>query len=600
MTFNLSLAWSALFKLSSKTQAAVSFNLNLLSQLATHDQVMSMCHLPSDIDLESFCSVALTPNGWILLRSDGSYLTSNEDIVSTTNVSLGSSFYQRFHYFHQNNGSLSVGVGSYKNLPAVSLVVDLVSSQAIGEAITARAVKPSDIILFPSIGVRLLEQSVIEKRLHRVLFSNRVQTHLDSADLNSYQRTGHCNLFFLRHCLVDSTISSGLYKAVSRRREAVLYRIINRLLILSKPDSVSKLTFRSVCNFPTRTQKVGNIVYIAFLASALRFICKSQLPIPLDLRNQSRKAYSYFISLLDNKRSAGLWAFQPDYIPTTVDTAFVCLSGLLPAWDTLEFYLAPNYGYYPQILDIEEVSAPYSMSNSEVTQHWHYIDITTTVYLESLRLKSGLDSFITEDWILEHFESRTGLFIANDILSLFMISHILPYLPDPLILKERIYIELSSYRWPDGSFSSDHQPSILSNALAALVLHQLGFSDNWVASAQMHAVLAFEDGVLEEPFFCSTTRHPHTYRSALSRLAERFESVRLVHDSYYSLTLYCDYQGIALLSVLAMALSCDSCPEVMHLPSNGLSAFYRIQPNSRSSIETVEDLCFIALERSLT
>lgn len=600
MTPSLSNAWAALFNLPSFVKAAVSFDLDQLKQLATHEQVMSMCNLPPDIELQHFCSIALTTQGWLLLRRDGTCITSSSYLTQTTDSSLGYLYYQRFHSLHRHSGSLSVGVGSYGNLPAVSLVIDLVENTAFGEAITARNVKPSDILLLPSVGVRLISQETLNRRTHRIVFSNRVQTHLDSADLNSYQRTGHCNLFFLRHCLVDSQISSGLIKAAERRREAVYGRLSSKLVSICLSDSLSSFNFRTLCNLPSKTEKVGNTVYIAFLASALRSISNCKSILTGNTVQQADLAYSILLSLLEEHRISGLWGFQPDYIPTSVDSAFVSLSGLLPEWDSLSLFSASGYGYYPQQYEQSGSQTPYAMSFSDHTKHWHYIDLPTTVFLESLRLESGLTSSISETWIADRFDLRLGLFIANDILALYMISSILPYLQEPVRLKKRIYDQLCSYRRPDGSFSCDQTPSALSNALAALVLMQLGFNDNWVSSAQMHAVLAYEDGFEYEPFFCSTIRIPEVHYNSLSRMRHRSSRIRKIGNSYFSLTLYCDYLGYAVLSILVKALSINSRPEIRHSTKDIFLSPESIQSDCNNAAQTIEDLCFMSLESHIS
>ncbi|MCB0852128.1 MAG: FAD-dependent oxidoreductase, partial [Bacteroidetes bacterium] len=268
------------------------------------------------------------------------------------------------------------------------------------------------------------------------------------------------------------------------------------------------------------------------------------------------KLEDYLISQQQN----GLWPFHSGRLVTAMDTALVVLGlsedvqrktlGLLERFRSGE-------GYLPQLWTDNPNPKPDEMRRVYANQHWCQPDYGTTSLIAALRAQNGLPIDREMNFLQEHFEHRSGLFIANPYWLDWQLAMCLRFADCDHPLRVALAAEVLSRQNEDGTFGQDDLA--FSTALGVLCLRELRMGEEAQEKGRMALAGLLEEGLMPVavPFCASHLINPEAvtplqFQVLMQSGADR--GVRQVEGHWVGVSYYLDIWGMVLWGVVGMGL----------------------------------------------
>jgi hypothetical protein len=555
---------------------AVAFHLPTIRTVASDEQVRGMYFLPEEIDLDSIEAIAMAPGGTAFLRRDGRVQLPPQCPEACAHSPTLFEVHAPDFRWLGHLGALCIGVGRLEPLPPVTLALNFEDGFARGATLFSSPPCGKALELLAAIGVRLLGERFLTDGRVLVRLENRLAAHFDAAALSQYRRTLNCNLFFLSHGNATGEIEEGLEAASRVRIAAGRARLAQAVIDLSNEALEKRLSLRMRAPGTRETEPYGDLVPMGFLGMALRRIADQGGPLADAAAQRLLQVQAY----LRMHQTAGLWGYARNCIPTSTDTALVCLAGLFPNFEVLERLRGTDGGFRPQW--VTEKGGPFSMKRSPATRHWEEEDVPTTAFLEALRLDAGLEAKTDAKWFLDRSARWGGLFFTPPTLGLWALARIAARLaleqsgghrprhsrvdekqthdPYSALLCGTIRETLARLRNIEGGFG--RFDPVLHNSFAVLAIEELGLLDRTTAVAQLRLLDAWEAprGV-ETPFYSTLL-----FASPQAVGDDSLRNSRPGSDSpswrQHQVTLYEDPSRLIVTAVAALALQVEADPGV--------------------------------------
>lgn len=538
---------------------AVAFHLPSVRTVASDEQVRGMFFMPEDADLDTIEAVAMAPGGPSFLMRDGRIqLHPDCPAARVYAPTLFEAHAPDFRWL-ENLGAFCIGIGRLEQMPPVTLALNFDNGVARGAAVFTSPPCGNALDLLAAIGVRRLGETPLPDGRLLVHLENRLAAHVDAATLSQYRRTMNCNLFFMSHGNTDmKEIREGLESASRVRIAAGRERLAHAVLDLSAEALGKGLSLQMRVSGASETQPYGDLVPLGFLGMALQRIVGHGGPNAEAAAQRLVQVQNH----LQDHRNSGLWGYGRNCIPTSTDTALVCLSGLLPDFESLEKLRGPEGGFMPQM--VTEEGEAFSMRRTPATRHWEEEDLPTTAFLEALRLDAGLEMHTDAQWFLDRAARWGGLYFVPPTLGLWALARIAARLAcsgangrqnadrNAVLLRETILNHLAALRTSEGGFC--HFDPALHNGFAVLALEELGQLGRTTVAAQLRVLDAWEapHGV-ETPFY-STLISMSTQSIVDDFLQNSRPEFSLPCGFRHQVSLYEDPSRLIVTAVAAAAL----------------------------------------------
>lgn len=529
------------------------FDLDGVLAFAEPAVVRAMFFLPEAQDLAPWSHVALSAGGTWLAPREGDALFSMRDGEWAGEPADGAladgALAQTFRPLLDMLGTgwpLCLGLGTMAPFPPVALSVEHHDDGLIGTALLAQPPTRAHFELLDACGVRFIDDAP-RGGFHVARFANRLGTHLLSGLLAGFSRTGHCNLFFLRHADIDASLEAGLIRAgqariAAGRRAAML--TLTRMAIAARKTMMAMTCLPPAGGSPW---PYGDLVPLGLVARALA----------ASTDEPHRAAALLVRRHLDARSEDGLWAFHAGTLTTATDSSLVLLgTDDADAVARLERFNDGTGGYLPQ-LDAA-TREPGRMARSDDSRHWCQPDLATTCLVRALRRTHGLPERTPLATLEAAFAHRSGLFFANPYLTDWVFALAIRDDPDAGPLRARLRAEVLSSMRPDFSFGR-YDPA-LSTALAILTLAALGYRGRSLHCAQVRLlgmVEATGQWPAATPFYSTlavggpVVRQPGLIRSG---------------GGWFALSLYEDSHRMIATALAALALGEASDPGLRDVP----------------------------------
>ncbi|MCF2970437.1 hypothetical protein L1047_04405 [Synechococcus sp. Nb3U1] len=548
----------------------VLFDLAAVRQLASDEVVRAMYFLPEDLDLDPFSHVILSSEGRLLAPQAVGPLREAETGAPTSlsgiPLSLGEQFAERLAWVPVDEADC-LGLG--EQLPYAPVLLHLRLAQGVGQAqaIFDQAPSQEHYELLRAVGVEYLGGDPHPKG-YVAHFRNRLPVHIHTGILSHFERTTHCNQFFLQHGQIDPILEAGLLEATTRRMgwgQRQGSQAVQALAVRVVQQPEVPLSMRCQPPLPDRPFDYGDLVPLGFLLRALK-TTNPEFSGPLQAHLQER-------------RKEDLWAFHSGRLITATDSALVMLGYSDRAGaEALERFADPDGGYVPQQWrssreqdTLTQAAKQHQMLLEEDCRHWCQADFATTCLVRAWQRQWDLEN-TSLSYLQTHFGERSGLYFANPYLVDWALALALAEDPTPeaALLREQLQAELLASQQPDYSFGT-FDPA-LSTALGILSLTALGVRDRRVRMAQLRLVDWMNPQgywPVSAPFYSSLRLDPQEspplpYRLLLNRIPAKGDSpalklVRSVADEYHGISLYWDQHRMigTALAVLALAQPTD-------------------------------------------
>jgi hypothetical protein len=291
----------------------------------------------------------------------------------------------------------------------------------------------------------------------------------------------------------------------------------------------------------------GDLVPVGFLLRAVNAGFSPSSPVRRGLED-----------LVRGKRQGLFWSYQSDNLVTCIDSALVLQGFRDPSGiEALEAFADGRGGYFPQLCT--ESPERDKMIITTNNRHWCQPEYGTTCLASALRAEVGLEQKTSVQYLVEGYESRSGLYFANPYVVDWALAWALQGVASATTaLRERLATDILASINEDGSFGRYDVP--VSTALAILALTSLGFGGEAVRRARLRlADLMMPDGTWPSctPFY-STLQVPRERMPAgmLARLmlGERQGQFLWLEGQVHAVSLYVDgYRMISsALSYLAL------------------------------------------------
>ena len=527
----------------------VLFDLPTLRGLIADPVVRSMFSLPQDANLELYSHVVLTSRGSLVASREGSSLIPSNGtrafLDDERDACLYDRFSDRFDLFPVDDADcLAVG----ETLPFPPVLLHLKVTDGYGEAKAVFATEPSGkhYELLKAVGVEYLGGSW--KGAHFVArFRNHLPTHVHAGVLARFSRTGHCNLFFLRHGSIDQGLERGLISAAFSRVNWAARTAQEAVARFARETYDERLSLTCQPPPPARPFPYGDLVPLGFLLKASNASTDSKAA---DARAKLR-------ALLQSKRQGSLWSYHTGGLATSTDSALVLQGFQDPdGVEALEAFADGGGGYYPQLSSDER--EPGKMLADNANRLWRQPDFGTTCLVRALRAEAGLGERTSVKYLEDRFETRSGLYFANPYLVDWALALALIGDPSARGLRERLGAEILAGVKDDYSFGRFDVPT--SSAFAVLALAALGCAGRTLRMAQLR-LLEFmgPDGTFPSgtPFYSAVAVEKERVPAgvaARAMLGERRGQVIWANREFYEVSLYRDSHGMIPTAVAALAL----------------------------------------------
>ncbi len=540
----------------------VLFDLAAVRRLAPDEVVRAMYFLPEDLQLDPFSHVILSSEGRLLApQAVGPLLeaeTGAPTPLSGQPLSLGEQFADRLAWVPVDEADC-LGLG--EQIPYTPVLLHLRLEQRIGQAqaIFDQAPSQEHYELLRAVGVEFVGGDPHPKG-YVAHFRNRLPVHIHTGILSHFQRTTHCNQFFLQHGQIDPILQAGLLEAVTRRigwgqhqGSQAVQELAQR--VVHQPDV--PLSMRCQPPLPDRPFEYGDLVPLGFLLRALQTTAAS-VDLANDLVNPLR-------THLQERRQEDLWAFHSGRLLTATDSALVMLGFSDAAGaQALQQFADAGGGYVPQKWGSSRERD--QMLLEEDCRHWCQADFATTCLVRAWQRQWNLEN-PSLTYLRARFEERSGLYFANPYLVDWALALALAGDPAPEAaqMREQLQTELLASQQADYSFGT-FDPA-LSTALGILALTALGVRDRRVRMAQLRLVdWMSPQGYwpVSAPFYSSLRLDPQEvpplpYRLLLNRIPAKgdrpaLKLVRSVGQEYHGISLYWDQHRIIGTSLATLAL----------------------------------------------
>ncbi len=581
----------------------VLFNLSAIREFADGATTRAMYHLPEEIDLEPYSHVVLTSFGRFLALHNESKLIEPVSGKGWTHEQIKSSLYERFAsriaLFPVDEADC-LGLGEQSPFSPVLLHIKIKSGYGEAQAIFERSPNCKHYELLRAVGVKFLGGEP-KGEYYLAQFQNRLPIHIHAGILSHFNRTAHCNLFFLQHGNIDPLLEAGLLKALTSRVNYASNKSLQALAKLTQQAVEQPMAMTCQPPAPGKPFPYGDLVPLGFVLKALN-AAESCL--------EARQVLSQFIL---SKRQGNLWAFHTDRLITSTDSALI-LQGLneSEAVEALELFADGQGGYYPQLWSSEK--QPGKMVFDESCRHWCQSDYATTCLVRALRKDAGLESKTSTDDLAAGFENRSSLYFANPYLVDWVLACAISLDESAAQLRQKLLAEILASMNEDYSFGV--YDVAMSTALAILSMATLGFKGRTMQVAQLQ-LLEFIDshGLLPAatPFY-SSLRIDHEIpahtllgllmsQTAANTSGNQQKQIKKVQGQYHGISLYVDTHQMITTALAALALSqkCSSERQDLDLSSYKRQIHPRYQSLNHSEYITKFALPpYLSVENQLT
>jgi hypothetical protein len=545
----------------------VLFRLSKIRPLAEDSIVKQMFHLCDDLNLDLYSHVILSSNGGYLapeatkelidVSSGQSYQFRSSEIEN----SLDSKFARQLSHFDVDRADC-IGVGETAPFPPVVLYLEIKSGYGEAKAIFAKEPPQTHYELLKAVGVEFLGgQQYGEEYVAR--FKNRLPVHIHAGILSHFNRTGNCNLFFLRHGNINAELEIGLLRASESRINWGKNLGMKLLSQIGSKACTEMMAMKCQSLQPAQSFSYGNLVPLGFVLKALNKV---------DLEHQYTQSRQEISAFLLSKQQQGLWSFHTDGLVTSTDSVLV-LQGFEDRGMTeaLEVFADNNdilhsyhpHTYVPQLAS--EIQQPGAMLMKTENKHWCQPDYATTCLVKAARGSVGLEDTETEDSYLEQgFNTRSGMFFANPYMVDWALASALSTNKSSSVqLKDRLISEILASINSDYSFGK--YDTFLSTAFAIISLSKLGCKNRVIRLSQLR-LLEFIDSngnfPGSTPFYSTLMidfnkiTPNRLFQLSMSDFRKQIIKVK---DQYHSISFYDDIYTMigAAVGTLALSKACN-------------------------------------------
>ncbi len=523
-------------KLPGELQWMVLFNLDAIKEIATEETIKKMYFLNEAIDISSHSYVVLTSQGrYLAPKKETADLFHGENLVdyAYTGPDTLKTRFARVQDKFAIDSVDTLAYGQDDEYGDVFLFVKIDGSTAHATSLFTNEPSQQHYELLPAIGVNY-KGGKFKGDVFVAEYENLLPVHIESAIFADFTRTDSCNYFFFKHGNIDANLFKGLSMAVQGRAkrqrakaELLLAEVAERALI--EKLAMSWLPPEGNEKFP-----FGDLVPLGFVSRALKKTGLTELQERVEKR-------------LLEKKLRGLWSFEMDDLETSIDSALV-MQGLndAKAASLIEKFSDGTGGYYPQLWSMNPVAG--EMQFVPEKRHWCQTDLAPTALIYALRRKAGFEPEVkTEQYLLDNFNIRSGLYFANPFLVDWTFAQGLSYINKANNYKELLCKEILAALNSDGSAGKfDH---VLSSAFACLALNEAGYRGKAIESIQTFIALNYERHLNGSsiPFYSSLITGDKSFKG------------RKVSVNGYDLALsfHEDSYNMVYLAAVVMALNLD-------------------------------------------
>lgn len=555
----------------------VLFNLEKVRPIAGDEITRAMFYLPETIDLSPFSHVVLTSAGRLVATlSDNALVdpySGNICEPPPQGKTLGHQFADRLSLFAIDEADC-IGLGEIEGFSPVLLHLVLHDHEGHATAIFNRPPDCQHYELLRAVGVRFVDGKS-QEGYYLAQFRNRLPIHIHAGILSHFERTGHCNLFFLQHGEIDAPLEQGLLEAGSRRITWSKNQAIAWLQKLTEEALQSPLAMTCVPPAPEQPFFYGDLVPLGFVLRAL-------------LDTQTTATYTKLSAYIISQQQECLWAFHQKRLITATDSALVMqgLAGDLSATYVALESFSDGQGYYPQLWT--ELPHPHRMVKDPSCAHWCQTDFATTAMIRALQLANGIEPKTPITYLTSRISERSGLYFANPYLVDYYLALALQEdTPESQLARQQLLEEVLSSRNKDFSFGYFDIP--LSTALAILTMASLGFRGRTMRASQLRLLDFLEPSgsfPASIPFYSSLRLDTDGQSELKLKMMQlnlfadpsKRSQVQQIGKEYHSISLYVDSYKMISTALAISALNSDCDPRIYDigkLPTNNSHPRYR-------------------------
>lgn len=535
----------------------VLFRLSAIRAVVDDVTLRRMFFIPDPIPLDNFSHVILTSAGrYLSAGNDGGTLThyggeQSGQSLPRPELSVLDRYVRELERLDLDAADC-IGVGRKPDRGAAFLQVILDGGEGDAVALFDRSPSRRHYDLLPAVGVEFLSETTTGD-LTEIRFRNRLPTHVKAGALSGFNRTAHCDDFFINHGEIDEKLLGGLVQASEDRTRWA--RLVCMAVVQKLADAAPSRPLALTCQPPPPQAgfAYGDLVPLGLLLWALE-------QVPPDASVDAFAAFGRRLTTdllrrhLDERRQDGLWSFHTGRLVTATDSALVLLGvNDRDAIEALERFSVGPAGYLPQLWG--EKNQPHRMQEDPANRHWRQPDFATTCLIRGLRARAGLAETTPTETIAAGFDDRSGLYFANPYLIDLCTAMAIARDPQADALRERLEQEVVASVNPDGSFGQYDRA--LSTALAILTLGTLGYTGRLIRLAQLRLTEGFESPTwpVSTPFYSTFLLYGEE-----AALVGSSPQHLTVDGEVHELSLYRDGQRSILCAAAAVALAvpCDA------------------------------------------
>ena len=545
--------------LPSRLEWMVLFDLAMIQSFVDTSVVRRMYGLPDGVMVDDFSHIILTSDGALLCpRSDGPLIKT--DSLTPADIPPDATMGDRFETILKMvplDEAHCLGLGRENNLEPVLLFVRVQGEEGRAQAFFQHEPLTEHYELLKAVGVEYLGGGRRDGWFVAE-YVNHIPTHIQGGLISNFRRTHYCNLFSLRHGIIDDDLKERLLEAVDdrlthglRQGFSALERMTGRIGVIDQ-----SLTMRPPP--PTKETPYGDIIPWGMVRRACTAL--TDRIDPARLHRVKSRLKDYFLS----RSIHGLWPYHSGGLPSSTDSGLVLLG--FPdrrSIVVLEKYLVANGGYLPQLS--EDMAAVNTRRTDVSVSHWNQADYATTCLIVSLRARAGLEAHeASVNYLKNGFNARGGLFFANPFLTDWAAA--LALQPYDVPERKKLISDILSGMNEDYSFGAFDVA--FSTALAVMALSALGVNEDFLDRARLRLV----DFMDPKGLFPEATPF---YSSELENNPESFiekEQHMAVGEFKLRVTLYHDAWRIITTAAAVMALTRNKGEEPTTVDIEKLSA----------------------------